>query len=82
MILEADRLDQFSPVKNRTGVDSLESSQADQIKRAKRWLKNAGVAIRENAVVEICPRAFPDQKDLRNADWKRYDMQSDTLYLD
>lgn len=82
VILEADRLDQFSPVKNRTGVDSLESSQADQIKRAKRWLKNAGVAIRENAVVEICPRAFPDQKDLQNADWKRYDMQSDTLYLD
>ena len=82
VILEADRLDQFSPVKNRTGVDSLESSQADQIKRAKRWLKNAGVATRENAVVEICPRAFPDQKDLQNADWKRYDMQSDTLYLD
>ena len=30
LILEADRLEEFSPVKNMTGVDSLESSQSDQ----------------------------------------------------
>jgi UDP-N-acetylglucosamine/UDP-N-acetylgalactosamine diphosphorylase len=81
LILEADRLEEFSPVKNRTGVDSLESSQADQISRAKRWLRNAGVAFKESSIVEICPRAFPDEEDLQKVDWAKYDLQADFIYL-
>ena len=81
LILEADRLEEFSPVKNRTGVDSLESSQADQISRAKRWLRNAGVAFKESSIVEICPRAFPDEEDLQKVDWAQYDLQADSIYL-
>ena len=81
LILEADRLEEFSPVKNRTGVDSLESSQADQVKRAKRWLRNAGHAIKEDAIVEICPLAFPNERDLAQADLGEYDLDADLIYL-
>ena len=54
LILEADKEEEFSPVKNMTGIDSLESSQQDQIKRAKRWLEKAGHTIKAEATVEIC----------------------------
>jgi len=81
LILEADRLEEFSPVKNMTGVDSLESSQADQIKRAKRWLANAGHAIKEDAIVEICPRAFPNERALLGSDLGAYDLGTDSIYL-
>jgi UDP-N-acetylglucosamine/UDP-N-acetylgalactosamine diphosphorylase len=82
LILEADRLEEFSPVKNMTGVDSLESSQADQVKRAKRWLKNAGHAIKESIVVEICPRAFPCERDLLGVDFNPSEFEKDSIYLD
>ena len=81
LILEADRLEEFSPVKNRTGVDSLESSLAAQVKRAKRWLRNAGHAVKEDAIVEICPQAFPNERDLAQADLGEYDLDADLIYL-
>ena len=81
LILEADRSEEFSPVKNMTGVDSLESSQADQVKRAKRWLANAGHAIKEDAIVEICPRIFPSERALLGADLGKYDLEADSIYL-
>jgi len=40
-VLEVDRAEEFSPVKNLTGPDSLESAQRDQIRRACRWLEAA-----------------------------------------
>ena len=55
IILEADRATEFSPVKNKTGVDSLESSQADQIKRAIAWLRESGAEVSNEAIVEISP---------------------------
>ena len=81
LILEADRLEEFSPVKNMTGVDSLESSQADQVKRAKRWLANAGHAVKEDAIVEICPRAFPGERALLGANLEKYDLETESIYL-
>ena len=81
LILEADRLEEFSPVKNRTGVDSLESSQADQIKRAKRWLHNARHTVKEDAIVEICPRTFPSERALLEANLEKYDLEADSIYL-
>jgi UDP-N-acetylglucosamine/UDP-N-acetylgalactosamine diphosphorylase len=81
LLLEADRLEEFSPVKNMTGVDSLESSQADQVKRAKRWLANAGHTIKEDAIVEICPRAFPNERALLGANLEKYDLEADSIYL-
>jgi UDP-N-acetylglucosamine/UDP-N-acetylgalactosamine diphosphorylase len=81
LILEADRLEEFSPVKNMTGVDSLESSQADQVKRAKRWLSNAGHVVKEDAIVEISPRAFPNEWDIQSANLEKYDLEADLIYL-
>ena len=45
ILLEVDRSEEFSPVKNATGVDSLETSHRDQNARACRWLESAGISI-------------------------------------
>ena len=82
LILEADRNEEFSPVKNMTGVDSLESSQQDQIKRAKRWLKNAGYAIKAETTVEICPRAYPSEQTILSANLDEYNFDANSIYLD
>ena len=65
-----------------TGVDSLESSQQDQIKRAKRWLKNAGYAIKAETTVEICPRAYPSEPALLSANLDEYNFDANSIYLD
>lgn len=45
VVIETLREDDFSPVKNATGIDSAESSRADQVRQWTRWLKAAGVAL-------------------------------------
>jgi UDP-N-acetylglucosamine/UDP-N-acetylgalactosamine diphosphorylase len=42
LLLEVDRAEEFSPIKNATGVDSLETARRDMIRRAARWLERAG----------------------------------------
>jgi UDP-N-acetylglucosamine/UDP-N-acetylgalactosamine diphosphorylase len=44
-IVETNRADDFSPVKNATGVDSVESCRDDQLRQFARWLKAAGANI-------------------------------------
>lgn len=73
LILEADRREQFAPVKNRTGVDSAESSRRLMSERAARWLENAGITVPRTAdgnvrcTIELSPRAYLDQDDVKNA---------------
>ena len=81
LILEADRLEEFSPVKNKTGVDSLESSQADQIKRAKRWLENTGHTVNKASTLELSPLTFTTERDLLGVSLEKYDLVADTIYL-
>ena len=81
LILEAERLEEFSPVKNMKGVDSLESSQSDQSKRARRWIEKAGYTVNEESTVEISPRTFPSTHDLQGADLQQYDLDSKIIYL-
>ena len=45
LVLEVDRAEEFSPVKNAKGEDSVETAVRDQICRAVRWLEAAGVEI-------------------------------------
>ncbi len=45
ILLEASREEEFSPVKNATGVDSVESARRDMSLRAARWLEAAGTKI-------------------------------------
>jgi UDP-N-acetylglucosamine/UDP-N-acetylgalactosamine diphosphorylase len=81
LILEADRLEEFSPVKNRIGVDSLESSQSDQIKRAKRWLLHANITVPESSTIELCPISFPTELTIQNADLNHIHWNSDQIYI-
>ncbi|HZW11133.1 MAG TPA: UDPGP type 1 family protein [Phycisphaerales bacterium] len=45
IVYEADRVEEFAPIKNAEGVDSPESSREIQTLRAVRWLGAAGVEI-------------------------------------
>lgn len=71
VVLEVDRAEEFSPVKNASGVDSLETAQRDQVRRAFRWLTRAGVKIPQsptgepNLTVVISPRFALDALDVR-----------------
>lgn len=52
VLLEVDRAEEFSPVKNATGVDSLATARRDMIRRAARWLEPAGVRVPRDAAGE------------------------------
>lgn len=43
VVIETLREDEFSPIKNATGIDSAETSKADQVRQWTRWLAAAGV---------------------------------------
>jgi UDP-N-acetylglucosamine/UDP-N-acetylgalactosamine diphosphorylase len=45
LILETDRTEEFAPIKNARGADSVESSRLIQTERAARWLAARGVEI-------------------------------------
>ena len=43
--MEVIREDEFSPIKNLTGIDSVESEKQLYMNRCARWLREAGVNI-------------------------------------
>src|SRR5690349_12837870 len=60
IVYTTDRAEEFSPVKNAEGTDSPATCRRDQIRRAARWLKEAGVEIatksgEPDATIEISP---------------------------
>jgi UDP-N-acetylglucosamine/UDP-N-acetylgalactosamine diphosphorylase len=60
IVYTTDRAEEFSPVKNAEGTDSPATCTRDQIRRAARWLRAAGVTVPEkngepDAVIEISP---------------------------
>ena len=70
IILTIDRVEEFAPIKNATGVDSAESSRDLQIERAARWLESVGIFVPRkpdgavDAVLEISPRFALDQNEV------------------
>jgi UDP-N-acetylglucosamine/UDP-N-acetylgalactosamine diphosphorylase len=65
-----DRAEEFSPVKNAEGPDSPETCRRDQIRRAARWLREAGVEIpyrghEPDAKIEISPLKAVCPEDLK-----------------
>ncbi len=61
VILETDRSEEFSPIKNAEGVDSVVTSLHDQVRRAAGWLERAGITVPRDAdgqiaaAIEISP---------------------------
>lgn len=74
VIIETLREDDFSPVKNASGVDSAESCRADQLRQWTRWLKAAGVELETDpgglpaVVFEISP-LFADSENAFVEKW-------------
>jgi UDP-N-acetylglucosamine/UDP-N-acetylgalactosamine diphosphorylase len=72
MVLEADRAEEFAPVKNRCGVDSMESCQRLLIARDAAWLEAAGIPVPRRpddgtpaCTLELSPRRFIEPEDVR-----------------
>jgi UDP-N-acetylglucosamine/UDP-N-acetylgalactosamine diphosphorylase len=70
MVYTTERAEEFSPVKNAEGVDSPETCRRDQIRRAGRWLSQAGVEVPmrrddPDAKIEISPLLAVTPEDLR-----------------
>ena len=55
LLLEVLREDEFSPVKNATGVDSPESARSDQAAVWCRWFNAEGVTVPKDLNLEISP---------------------------
>lgn len=64
LAVEAKREDEFAPLKNAEGPDSLETVQAAMTAQACRWLRAAGATVPDDAVVEISPLFALDAADL------------------
>ncbi|HAP43330.1 MAG: hypothetical protein A2087_03640 [Spirochaetes bacterium GWD1_61_31] len=63
--LEACREDEFAPVKNQEGVDSLDSSQALMMKLHRRWLAERGITVPATVRrLEISPLLAVEAADL------------------
>jgi UDP-N-acetylglucosamine/UDP-N-acetylgalactosamine diphosphorylase len=74
IVLEADRAEEFAPIKNADGVDSSETSHRLQSDRAARWLEANGVSVprdadgHADAKLEISPLTALEPGDLAGLD--------------
>jgi UDP-N-acetylglucosamine/UDP-N-acetylgalactosamine diphosphorylase len=55
LAVEAKREDEFAPLKNAEGPDSLATCQALMTGQARRWLRAAGANVNDDVTVEISP---------------------------
>ncbi len=87
LILEVDRAEEFAPIKNATGDDSLASAKDAQVARACRWLEDSGVHVprtkdgQPDLSVVIAPSLAMDANELRAASDHIPDLRSGGWYL-
>jgi UDP-N-acetylglucosamine/UDP-N-acetylgalactosamine diphosphorylase len=89
VVIEALRADDFSPVKNATGVDSPQTCRDDQLRQFARWLNANGASLATDAsglpplALEISP-LFGYDEDSFGESWKKLSPRpriADGLYL-
>lgn len=77
IVLETDRVEEFAPIKNASGVDSVQTSRELQTERAARWLTKAGVEIprtkegQPDCMLEIRPTTALGPEDLERDELPR-----------
>lgn len=70
IVVETDRVEEFAPIKNASGGDSVETSHRLQSERAARWLEARGVTVPRDAdgavdaSIEIAPTTAMEPSDL------------------
>jgi UDP-N-acetylglucosamine/UDP-N-acetylgalactosamine diphosphorylase len=70
-LMEVDRAEEFAPVKNMTGEDSVDSAQLAMTERYARWLESGGVSVprgvdgRPRHPIEISPFCALDAEELK-----------------
>jgi UDP-N-acetylglucosamine/UDP-N-acetylgalactosamine diphosphorylase len=88
-ILQTQRSEEFSPIKNAQGEDSPATSLHDQVRRAAEWLEHAGIIVPRDAdgqvaaAIEVSPLLATSQEQLaRNIDPQSVSVNSgENLYL-
>lgn len=72
LVVECLREEEFSPVKNAKGVDSVESSKSDQSRLFRSWLEDCGVNFSSEILVEVSPLFAADRLEFHKK-WARID---------
>jgi len=90
VVIETNRADDFSPVKNAEGKDSPQTCRDDQLRQFARWLKATGVAVicdetgLPNLLLEVSPLFGYDEQTFIES-WQKLSPKPtlvDRLYLD
>ena len=73
-VLEVDRKEDFSPLKNApgTGVDDPETSRRDLLARQRHFLEAAGATVADGVEIEISPLVSYDGEGLESIKGKRF----------
>jgi UDP-N-acetylglucosamine/UDP-N-acetylgalactosamine diphosphorylase len=86
IVYTTDRAEEFSPVKNAEGTDSPATCRRDQIRRAARWLTEAGVEVptrggEPDAVFEIDPLFAVSDEQLKTQGLKLKVKNGAVIYI-